>query len=523
MIYPYLLLSSIIIPFSVGVLFLILVKDMEALLARFLGIFGASFPFICAWVIYFNYDTNNLDAYNFELILPTGLESLGIYLHLGLNGLSLPLLLLATTVGLSAIIYTLFSKAIGNNIYVGLLFIMFSGLIGTFSSVDLFFFYFFHELALIPTFIIVMLWGGVDRHAIALEMTIYLTIGALLSLIGLISLYQTSGAEAFNMIELKMALASQPLSELFQTNIFALLFFGFGILVSLFPFHSWAPKGYYAAPTGVAMMHAGVLKKFGLYGLLQIAIPLLPLGASNWASWLLVLGLCNILLIGLVTLAQKDLKKMVGYSSIMHMGYAFIGLGTLSILGSGGVLILLVAHGLSVALLFLLSTCIYHRFKTFNMEKMGGLGAIAPNLSVLFGLSILASIGLPGFANFWGEFVIFTALAESDLTQGFLYLAVIGIIISAIYGLKAIALIVFGVPSEVLKEKFHNGSLRDMSYLEIFCSIILFASLLLYGIFPKVLSDPINESLSKYNAFISTSVESRLLNNLNLKLDTYNE
>ena len=522
MIYPYLLLSSIIIPLFVGSIFLILIKNMEAFLARFLGILGAILPFIFAWLLYFNYDKNSLNAYNFELILPTGLESLGIYLHLGLNGLSLALLLLATTVGLSAIIYTLFSKNTCNNIYVGLLFIMFSGLIGAFASVDLFFFYFFHEFALIPTFIIVMIWGGVARHAVALEMTVYLTIGALMSFIGLIALYQTSGAESFNMIELKMALASQPLSELFQTNIFALLFFGFGILVSLFPFHSWAPKGYYVAPTGAAMMHAGVLKKFGLYGLLQIAIPLLPQGASNWGSWLLILGLCNILIIGLITLAQKDLKKMVGYSSIMHMGYAFIGLGTFSILGWGGVLILLVAHGLSVALLFLLSTCIYNRFKTFNMSEMGGLGVIAPNLSVFFGLSILASIGLPGFANFWGEFIIFTALAESNITQGFLYLAVLGIIISAVYGLKAVALVVFGVPSEDLKKKFKNGTLGDMSYHENFCSVILFASLLLVGVFPKVLSEPINNSLNN-NAFMSTSAESKFLNNFNLKVNTYNE
>lgn len=520
MMYSHLLFSTIWIPFICGLIFLVSVKDVKTLGARLLGLCGGVLPFVFAWILYFKYDASLLEAYNFELILPTGLESLGIFLHLGLNGISLPLFILSATVGLSAIVYALFSNAERLNLYVGLLFIMFSGLMGTFASVDLFFFYFFHEFALIPTFIMIMIWGGVARHAVALEMTIYLTLGALLSLIGLIALYQQSGAEAFNMIALKDALLEQPISEVLQNNIFALLFFGFGILVSLFPFHTWAPKGYGAAPTGAAMLHAGVLKKFGLYGLLQIAIPFLPAGSEVWGFWLLLLGLGNILVIGLVTLAQKDLKQMIGYSSVMHMGYAFIGLGTFSILGAGGVLLLLVAHGLSVALLFLLSTCIYKRFSTFNMDEMGGLGQIAPNLSAFFALAILASIGLPGFANFWGEFIIFTALGESESTRWVLYLAALGIIISAVYGLRAVGNIVFGVAKESVIQANTGSKAGDMNPIEKFSATVLLGSLLLIGVYPKIFSDYSNKTLQNIYSDTSLLLNDEYVGDFKLERDT---
>ena len=169
------------------------------------------------------------------------------------------------------------------------------------------------------------------------------------------------------------------------------------------------------APSGAAMLHAGVLKKFGLYGLLQIAAPLLPEGGAHWFGWIAWLALGNILIIGLITLAQRDLKMMLGYSSVMHMGYAFLGIATFSVVGVGGAVLMMVAHGLSVALLFMLSTCIYHRCRTFDMLEMGGLASKAPILCAFFLAATMASIGLPGFGNFVGEFVIFVSLG-ADLS-----------------------------------------------------------------------------------------------------------
>ena len=247
----------------------------------------------------------------------------------------------------------------------------------------------------------------------------------------------------------------------------------------------------------------------------------MPSGTETWGFWLLLLGLGNILVIGLVTLAQKDLKQMVGYSSVMHMGYAFIGLGTFSILGAGGVLLLLVAHGLSVALLFLLSTCIYKRFSTFDMNEMGGLGQIAPNLSVFFALAILASIGLPGFANFWGEFIIFTALAESESTRWVFYLAVLGIIISAVYGLRAVGNIVFGVVKEnAINTEASSGGTGDMNRIEKFSATVLLGSLLLIGVYPKVFSDYSNKTLQSLYSDNSISMNDGNIESLNLEEQT---
>jgi NADH-quinone oxidoreductase subunit M len=437
-----------------------------------------------------------LGGYNFELILPTGLESIGINLHLGLNGISMPLFLLAGVVGLAAGYYSMHANAERLHLYVALLLFMLSGLVGTFASVDVFFFYFFHEFALIPTFIMIGIWGGEGRRGAAIEMTIYLTLGALISLLGLIALYAQTGADTFSLPVLRDYLVAQPLSETVQSNIFALLLFGFGILVSLFPFHSWAPKGYAVAPTGAAMLHAGVLKKFGLYGLLQIAAPLLPMGAAHWFPWIVWLALGNILIIGLVTMAQKDLKMMLGYSSVMHMGYAFLGIATFSIVGVGGALLMMVAHGLSVALLFMLATCIYHRSQTFNMKEIGGLATKAPVLAAFFVAGTMASIGLPGFANFWGEFTIFAALAETEMTRWIVAPAAIGIIISAIYGLRAVANVFFGKPTAKFADRLNSGEIVDLKSFEKLPACILVAALLFVGLYPRLLSDRANEELA---------------------------
>jgi NADH-quinone oxidoreductase subunit M len=440
-----------------------------------------------------------------------GLEKMGIHLTLGLNGISLPLFVLAGIVGFAAGLYALQSGAERLRIYLLLLLVMQGGLMGAFASIDIFFFYFFHELALIPTFIMVGVWGtrseSENRYA-AMKMAIYLTVGAMLSLIGLIAIYQKSGVESFDLINLRTALAGSPMTAGVQKNIFGLLMFGFGILVSLWPFHTWAPLGYGAAPSSAAMLHAGVLKKFGLYGLIQIALPLLPAGGTaavviplpwlpdihtTWTGLLCWLALGNVLVIGFVTMAQRDLKQMVGFSSVMHMGYAFLGLATLSVLGAGGVVMLMVGHGLSVALLFLLSTSIHHRTQTFDLAEMGGLALKAPVLAALFTAATLASIGLPGFANFWGELTIFVALW--NLSPWFTAAAVAGIVISAVYGLRAVARVFFGQPTPEFAKVAATHPPTDLRWSERLPAIILLAALLLIGFWPRSISDPVNRAL----------------------------
>lgn len=487
-----LLLIAILSPL---VLALAMVLGLPKAVARNLAYVGFGIPAVISIWLWCQYGGAAKESgYAFLTSYDTGLSALGINLTLGLNGISMPLFVMAGIVGLAAGLYALQSAAERMNQYALLLLIMQGGLMGVFASVDVFFFYFFHELALIPTFIMVGIWGGRDRNYAAMKMTIYLTVGAMLSLIGLIAIYYTSGAQTFDMIALREAVADQGLSATAQQNIFGLLMVGFGVLVSLWPLHTWAPLGYGAAPSSVAMLHAGVLKKFGLYGLIQVAMPLLPQGAQHWALILATLAVVgNVLIVGIITIAQRDLKQLVGYSSVMHMGYAFLGIACISLVGVGGVVFMMVAHGFSAALLFLLATSIHHRTQTFDMDEMGGLVKHAPVLSAFFVAATLASIGLPGFANFWGELTIFVAAWK--VFPLLTVIAIAGVVISAIYGLRAAARVFFGPSTEAFEKVLEEKPATDLTWSEKLPALILLISLLALGFWPKLMSDSINESV----------------------------
>jgi len=486
-----LLLLSIATPLAVALAIGLGLPKRHSVKLAYLG-FGV--PALIAVWLWSQFPGNPGESYVFMTRYNTGLQDLGITLALGLNGISMPLYVMAGIVGLAAGLYAIQSGAERLKIYLMLLLVMQGGLMGVFASIDIFFFYFFHELALIPTFIMVGIWGGRDRSYAAMKMTIYLTAGAMLSLLGLIAIYLKSGAETFDMITLRAELMMNPMAFVTQKYIFGLLMVGFGTLVSLWPLHTWAPLGYGAAPSSAAMLHAGVLKKFGLYGLIQIALPLVPAGAAHWATPLAVLGVVgNVLIIGFITIAQRDLKQMIGYSSVMHMGYAFLGIACLSTLGAGGVVLMMVAHGLSVALLFLLSTCIYHRTHTFDMGDMGGLAQKTPVLAAFFVTATMASIGLPGLANFWGELAIFVAAWE--FSPALTAAAVAGVIISAIYGLRSAARVFFGPTSEQFNSVIAAHPPADLRWSEKVPALILIVALLFIGFWPKSLSTPLDSAV----------------------------
>jgi len=499
---------AIAVPFLAGLVLLVRGRLIAPWLARALAWTGFVTPAVtalCAWWLFavrvsgipiIDHAMHGAFAHTPEFFfnsdLDTGLGFLGIRLQLGLNGLSLPMFVLAGVVGLAAGIYAMHTQTDRPHAYWGLLLFIVSGAMGVFASVNLFYFYFFHEFALIPTFILIGWWGGPGARAAALEMTIYLTLGAMLSLLGLLALYIHSGVNSFDLITMRAWTHPAGAGSAGENHIFALLLFGFGILVSLWPFHSWAPSGYSAAPTPAAMLHAGVLKKFGLYGLLQIAVPLLPGGMANWGHTMAWLALGNVIIIGATTMAQRDLKMMLGYSSVMHMGYIFLGIACVSALGAGGAVLLMFAHGLSIAVLFLLSDAVYQRTHTYDFGAMGGLCQKAPVLAGFFVAATLAGIGLPGFANFWGEFTIFVALWKYApwMTAG----AALGLIISAIYGLRAVSRIFYGEPSPAFKPLF-DGSIVDIRPRERWPAIILLGTLMIVGFWPSTFSRGINEAL----------------------------
>ena len=364
---------------------------------------------------------------------------------LGLDGLSLIMVLLTALVAFAAIWFT-GPIATHEHAFHACLLLIAGGALGAFASLDLFFFYAFHELALIPTFLLIGIWGSGNRHAAAWKITIYLATGSFILLLGLIMLYRSvpDAARSFDIRALQKAASLGMIPTDAQGGIFLVLLVGFGILVSLFPFHTWAPEAYASAPAPVAMLHAGVLKKFGLYGLLRVAIPLLPQGAQQWTTLLLVLLLGNIIYIGLVTIAQKRLDWMLGYSSVMHIGYIFLGIASGTLLGTNGAAILIFAHGISIALLFGIAGEIRQRTGTLLLSDLGGLGKIMPRAGLAFGLATFASIGLPGFANFAGEvMVLFGAFRNGaepyhfHIFQITTVLALWGVVISAVYMLRA--------------------------------------------------------------------------------------
>ncbi|HEX5176005.1 MAG TPA: proton-conducting transporter membrane subunit, partial [Chthoniobacteraceae bacterium] len=255
----------------------------------------------------------------------------------------------------------------------------------------------------------------------------------------------------FDMIKLQQLAAQQVIPATAQYRPYLLLLIGFGILVSLFPFHSWAPQAYAAAPTPAAMLHAGVLKKFGLYGLIRLTVPLLPAGAQNWAWLLLILLVGNIIYIGLATIGQTKLDLMLGYSSVMHMGYIFLGIAALNSVGIAGAALLMFAHGLSIAALFAIAGQLRARNENLSLRNFGGLGKTMPFLGAAFGCAAFASIGLPGFANFASEVMVFFGAfrpgVDPGLTDGYrtaTAFALWGVVISAVYMLRAYRAIFMG-------------------------------------------------------------------------------
>jgi NADH-quinone oxidoreductase subunit M len=428
----------------------------------------------------------NASAHAFQDVVSVAISAdWGLKFTVGIDGLNLVMILLAALVTVAAVWFTGKIDEYENGFYACLLFIS-GGAIGAFASLDLFFFYAFHELALIPTFLLIGIWGTGNRSAAAWKVTIYLALGSFILLIGLILLYQSVPAESRSFDIRALQAAAPQISPEAQRQIYILLLIGFGILISLFPFHSWAPEAYASAPAPAAMLHAGVLKKFGLYGLLRLAVPLLPQGAEHWTNLLVILLLGNIIYIGLVTIAQERLDWMLGYSSVMHMGYVFLGIASANLLGTTGAAALMFAHGLSIALLFALAGELRRRTGTLAFEELGGLAKIMPFAGLAFGFAVFAAIGLPGFANFAADVMIFFGafrhgweLQRLHVFQIATLLGLWGVVISTVYMLRAYRRIFMGPVSERWNQLV---DLRRDLRLPVG---LLIAALLWFGFFPQ--------------------------------------
>ncbi|MBV8352899.1 MAG: NADH-quinone oxidoreductase subunit M, partial [Verrucomicrobia bacterium] len=418
--------------------------------ARRTAVIAAVIALVSASLVFLGYD-RAISGYQFRSFLPL-VTDWDLKFSVGVDGLSATMLLLTSIVALASVWLAPKVEEGENRYYACILFIA-AGAAGAFASLDLFFFYAFHELALIPTFLMIGIWGSGNRQSAAWKITIYLSIGSIVLLVGLIGLYLLPSPDhrTFDIVKLQELAATGAFSGPGSRSVYLLLLLGFGTLVSLFPFHTWAPQAYASAPVPVTMLHAGVLKKFGLYGLLRVALPLMPDAARHWAWLLLILLAGNILYVGLATIAQKQLDLTLAYSSVMHMGYIFLGIASYNVIGLNGAALLMFAHGLSIAALFALSGELRKQTGTLNYLDLGGLATNMPTLSFVFGMATFASIGLPGFANFASELLVFFgAFKNSTPGAGFNEFQVVGtialwgVVISAVYMLRAYRAIFMG-------------------------------------------------------------------------------
>jgi len=437
----------------------------------------------CTW--------HNIGLWSFSVPV---LEKPALNLAFGfIDGMSAIMVLLSVIVTLAAVLSGKAPEG-REKLYYGSSLLISGGALGAFAATDLFFFFAFHELALIPTFLMIGILGRGDRREAAWKITIYLGLGSIVLLAGLVWLANLAGSYDMGRILAWASLGGKPMIDpASQKSIAALLIVGFGTLVSLFPFHSWAAPAYASAPAPVAMLHAGVLKKFGLYGLLRLAIPLVPEGLQFWLTPLLVLLLGNILWVGWVTISQKRLDLILGNSSVMHMGYIFLAIAALiafpeNPLARSAAIVLMFAHGISIALLFGLADRIERNTGSLDLQDLGGLAKSAPALAFLFGIAAMASIGLPGLANFSGEILVFLAAFKSyngvsglGPVQIACILSIWGVVISAVYMLRAYRNIFQG-PAVKATE-----SAADLTLMDRIPATLLVLALFAVGLYPNLL------------------------------------
>ena len=465
--------------------------------ARKTAVIAAVIALFSALIVFIAYDRTQA-GYQFASALPL-VAGWDLKFFVGVDGLSATLLLLTAIVELAAV-WLAPKVDYGENKYYACILLIAAGAAGAFASLDLFFFYAFHELALIPTFLMIGIWGSGNRQSAAWKITIYLSIGSIILLVGLIGLYLLPPPlqRTFDIVKLQHLASTSPgvFSGSGTKSIYILLLIGFGILISLFPFHTWAPQAYASAPVPVAMLHAGVLKKFGLYGLLRVALPLMPEAARHWAPLLLVLLAGNILYVGLATISQKQLDLTLGYSSVMHMGYVFLGIASFNVIGLNGAALLMLAHGLSIAALFAMCGEIRKQTGTVTYLDLGGLGTSMPTLCFVFGLATFASIGLPGFANFASELLVFFgAFKNSTPGAGFNEFQVVGtialwgVVISAVYMLRAYRAIFMG------ERQARWQTVKDMPMNVGWAVVLLVGALFVVGLLPRTVLDAIEPGI----------------------------
>jgi NADH-quinone oxidoreductase subunit M len=419
--------------------------------------------------------------------------------HIGVNGISLPMLALSSFISLLCVVYSWnhFPDPHNPKAFLALLLLLETGMNGTFAAQDLILFFIFFELVLLPMFFMIGVWGGPNKEYASIKFFLFTMFGSALMLLSFLALYfkvdvtsVTHGAmhHTFDIPTLARAHGA-GLVRSTQLLIFGGLFIGFAIKVPMVPFHTWLPDAHTEAPTVGSVLLAAILLKLGTYGFILIALPLLPEAARTWAPYIGLLAVIGIIYGALNCLAQTDMKRLIAFSSIAHMGFVMLGIATLTSFGINAAVFGMVAHGLITGMLFFIAGSVQHNFHTREMSRLGGLLLQAPKMGWILGFCVMASLGLPGLAGFWGEFpAILSAFQPAaplsePVFRTFMVVAAVGTVFAAGYLLYMLQRVAFGT----VRDEFAGAHIPDVNLTEWIAWTPMLIAILVLGIYPGLL------------------------------------
>ncbi|MCK6506633.1 NADH-quinone oxidoreductase subunit M [Myxococcota bacterium] len=436
------------------------------------------------------------------------IESLGIALDLGVDGWGVSLLLLTSIIIFAGAFATWTLQERDKEFYI-LLLALVCGVFGVFVSLDLFVFFLFYEIAVLPMYLLIGIWGSTKKVAeagpfrflfrlldvggkeyAAMKLTLMLLLGSAFILLGILGMVDAAGGGSFSM----EALASADLPRGLQLWAFPALWLGFGTLAGVFPFHTWSPDGHASAPTAVSMLHAGVLMKLGAFGVMRVGMVLLPEGAAAWAGVVGVVAVVNVVYGALSAMRQSDLKYIIAYSSVSHMGVVMLGAATLTVDGWNGAVFQMFAHGLMTGLFFALVGLVYERAHDREIGNMGGFAKAMPAVAVFFTIAGLSSLGMPGLAGFVAELLVFLGAWGGPMPWWALA-GILGAWITAVYVLRAVRAIFWG---QGPPERYTH--LHDPRGPEWVALVVLAGCLILFGVAPRLILDDIDVATGEHLA-----------------------
>ena len=421
-------------------------------------------------------------------------EKFNIHYAVGVDGISVAMIVLASIVVLAGVFISWKMEDLPKEFFISLI-VLATGVFGFFISIDLFTMFLFYEVAVIPMYLLIGIWGSGPREYSAMKLTLMLMGASALLLVGILGIYFNSNADGgpltYNILDI--ARVNIPLAA--QNLFFPLTFIGFATLGALFPFHTWSPDGHASAPTAVSMLHAGVLMKLGGYGVFRVSMFLMPEGALSWSNFFIVLSVIGVFYGALAAIKQTDLKYINAYSSVSHLGMVLFALLMINKTSWNGAILQSLSHGFMTALFFALIGMIYGRTNTRDVTKMGGLLKVIPFISVMYVIAGLASLGLPGFSGFMAEMHIFVgAFEHPDMFRRVATIVTVSaIVVTAVYILRVVGMMLMG---PVEKQEYY--SFEKATWYERVGVLLLLAPIVFMGVTPFWLSDFIRESLEPF-------------------------